>query len=69
MPPPPGSQASGAVLWTPPADARETSEVGRYLAWLERERGLAFAGYDELWRWSVDDLGGLLVVHLGLLRG
>jgi len=27
-----------------------------YMGWLERERGLRFAGYDELWRWSVDDL-------------
>ena len=37
---------------------RETTEIGRYLAWLERERGLTFPGYDELWRWSVDDLAG-----------
>ncbi|HEV7132637.1 MAG TPA: acetoacetate--CoA ligase [Gaiellaceae bacterium] len=46
------------VLWTPPPDVRDTTEIGRYLAWLERERGLAFAGYDELQRWSVDDLEG-----------
>ena len=44
------------VLWTPPPDVRETTEIGRYLAWLEHERGLAFPGYDELQRWSVDDL-------------
>src|SRR3954471_7433797 len=44
------------VLWSPPPDVRETTEAGRYLAWLERERGLAFADYDALWRWSVDDL-------------
>jgi acetoacetyl-CoA synthetase len=30
--------------------------VGRYLDWLEAERGLSFSGYDALWRWSVDDL-------------
>jgi acetoacetyl-CoA synthetase len=53
----PGRDDSG-VLWTPPPDVRETTEVGRYLAWLERKRGLAFPGYDELWRWSVDDLAG-----------
>ncbi|WP_051580932.1 acetoacetate--CoA ligase [Pseudonocardia acaciae] len=29
------------------------SGVGRYLGWLERERGLVFGGYDALWRWSV----------------
>jgi acetoacetyl-CoA synthetase len=44
------------VLWSPPPDVRETTEVGRYLDWLERERGLVFADYDALWRWSVDDL-------------
>jgi len=44
------------ILWTPPPDIRETTEIGRYLAWLERERGLVFADYDELQRWSVDDL-------------
>jgi acetoacetyl-CoA synthetase len=48
----------GQVLWTPPADARERSELGRYLAWLERERGLSFAGYRDLHRWSVTDLEG-----------
>jgi acetoacetyl-CoA synthetase len=46
----------GDVLWTPPADIRERSGIGRYLTWLERERGLAFEGYHDLWRWSVDDL-------------
>jgi acetoacetyl-CoA synthetase len=31
--------------------------MGRYLAWLASERGLVFAGYDDLWRWSVDQPG------------
>ena len=51
-------EAPAALLWEPPADVRETTEVGRYLAWLERERGLVFADYDALQRWSVDDLEG-----------
>jgi acetoacetyl-CoA synthetase len=50
--------AQGDVLWTPPPDARERYVVGRYLGWLERERGLSLAGYDDLWRWSVSDLEG-----------
>jgi acetoacetyl-CoA synthetase len=45
-----------AVLWSPPPDVRETTEIGRYLDWLERERGLVFSDYDELQRWSVNDL-------------
>jgi acetoacetyl-CoA synthetase len=48
----------GDVLWTPPADVRETTEIGRYLNWLRDERGLDLEGYDALWRWSVDDLEG-----------
>ena len=48
----------GDVLWTPPADVRETTEIGRYLNWLRDERGRDLADYDELWRWSVDDLEG-----------
>jgi acetoacetyl-CoA synthetase len=36
----------GDVLWTPPADVRETTELGRYLNWLRDERGRDFAGYD-----------------------
>jgi len=46
------------VLWEPPADVRSRTRIGGYLAWLERERGLRFDGYDALWRWSVEDLEG-----------
>lgn len=48
----------GDVLWTPPADIRERSQVGAFLGWLEAERGRSFDGYADLWRWSVDDLPG-----------
>lgn len=47
---------TGTVLWEPPADARETSRMGHYMSWLERERGLRFADYQALWEWSVADL-------------
>jgi acetoacetyl-CoA synthetase len=48
----------GDVLWTPPADVRETTEIGRYLNWLRDERGRNLADYDALWRWSIEDLEG-----------
>ena len=48
----------GEILWSPPADVREHSRIGRFLTWLEAERGLTFPGYTELWEWSVDDLEG-----------
>ena len=47
-----------AVLWRPaPADL-ERATITRYLAGLAAERGHAFAGYPDLWRWSVADLPG-----------
>jgi acetoacetyl-CoA synthetase len=46
---------AGDVLWTPPADVRQNSRIGRYLDWLAAERGRDFADYQALWRWSVDE--------------
>jgi acetoacetyl-CoA synthetase len=46
------------ILWRPPSDVLERSRIGHYLAWLEATRGKRFASYDDLWRWSVDDLEG-----------
>jgi acetoacetyl-CoA synthetase len=40
------------LLWEPPAELTERAVMTRYL----RERG--FDRYDELWRWSVEDLDG-----------
>jgi acetoacetyl-CoA synthetase len=51
-----GVVTPGTVLWEPPADIRQTSRIGHYLAWLESERGLVFADYAALWEWSVTDL-------------
>jgi len=48
----------GDVVWTPPPDALERTELGRYIRWLRRERSLDFADYHALWRWSVADLEG-----------
>jgi len=42
----------GDLLWEPSDEARERSELARYM----RARG--FTDYEELWRWSVSDLEG-----------
>jgi acetoacetyl-CoA synthetase len=34
------------------------TQLARYREWLARERGLVFADYASMWRWSVDDLAG-----------
>jgi acetoacetyl-CoA synthetase len=45
-------------LWEPPAELVERARMTEYMRWLATERGLDFGGYDELWRWSVDDVEG-----------
>jgi acetoacetyl-CoA synthetase len=52
------SKQAPEKLWEPSAELVERSRLREYMRWLEAERGLSFAGYDELWRWSVDDLEG-----------
>ncbi len=46
------------LLWTPSPEQVEAATITRYEAWLERERGLTFGSYEELWQWSVDDIEG-----------
>ena len=48
----------GDVLWRPAQGLDESTEIGRYLSWLRRERGRGFDTYETLWRWSVEDLEG-----------
>ena len=44
------------VLWRCPAERLERSPLADYTRWLEREHGLAFEDYNDLWRWSVTEL-------------
>ncbi|WP_423198155.1 Acetoacetyl-coenzyme A synthetase [Cupriavidus sp. H19C3] len=46
----------GALLWTPSPAFADGSELTRFMRWLRATRGLDFADYDSLWRWSVDDI-------------
>src|SRR4051812_35081556 len=43
-------------LWTPSEQMRQSSELARFMRWAGERHGLTFAGYEELWRWSVDEL-------------
>jgi acetoacetyl-CoA synthetase len=45
-------------LWEPPVELVERARMTEYMRWLQAERGLRFDGYQELWRWSVEDLEG-----------
>lgn len=46
------------ILWTPTPERAEASTLAEFMRWLEKERGLSFADYNEMWRWSIDDLEG-----------
>lgn len=43
------------VLWRPDEQSIERSNLKDYQDWLERNRGLAFGAYHEMWQWSVDE--------------
>jgi acetoacetyl-CoA synthetase len=45
-------------LWEPSAEMVERSRLTEFAHWLEAEKGLSLSGYEELRRWSVDDLEG-----------
>jgi acetoacetyl-CoA synthetase len=51
-------RAGPAPLWTPSAERVERATMTRFLRWLAEHRGLRLAGYDQAWRWSVEDLDG-----------
>jgi acetoacetyl-CoA synthetase len=50
--------ADGDLLWEPSAELVERSRLREFARWLQRERGLEFDDYQQLWQWSVDDLDG-----------
>ncbi|MGD2139464.1 MAG: acetoacetate--CoA ligase [Burkholderiales bacterium] len=43
-------------IWRPSAERIERAGMTRYLRWLKANRGLQFADYESLWRWSVDHI-------------
>jgi acetoacetyl-CoA synthetase len=53
-----GPVSAGDLLWTPSADRIADANITAFTAWLKQARGLDFAGYAQLWQWSVTDLEG-----------
>jgi acetoacetyl-CoA synthetase len=50
--------ATPELLWKPSQEQIERATLTRYERWLEDTLGLRFDSYEDLWRWSVDDLEG-----------
>ncbi len=49
------SVIEGELLWTPSDEFAQGSNVTKFIAWLEQNRGLEFADYRALWQWSVSE--------------
>jgi acetoacetyl-CoA synthetase len=45
------------LLWEPSDEWVARTTLTRYTDWLGSEHGLSFDSYEELWQWSVDDVG------------
>jgi acetoacetyl-CoA synthetase len=50
-----GPVRAGDLLWVPTPKRAADANVTAFMGWLQQTRGLAFAGYPELWEWSVND--------------
>ncbi len=44
------------VLWEPSKTFRENARLTHYFAWLNSEKGKNFKNYDDVYRWSVEEL-------------
>jgi acetoacetyl-CoA synthetase len=53
-----GKISRGISAWQPSAATIRAAKIDRLHRLAGAERGLRFADYDALWRWSVDDLEG-----------
>jgi acetoacetyl-CoA synthetase len=52
------SSLGTAPAWTPTSEEVADAELTRFARWLAAERGIETTTYNELWRWSVDELEG-----------
>jgi acetoacetyl-CoA synthetase len=50
------SQDLQEPLWRPSEAVIETAEMTRFMRWAGERHGRRFAGYDELWQWSVAEI-------------
>ena len=52
-----GPVKAGDLLWTPSPERVANANITAFIRWLKETRNLDFAGYRELWDWSVTDTG------------
>ena len=50
------SAVAPPLCWKPSPEIVAGARLTNFMGWLTAERGRSFGDYEELWRWSVDDL-------------
>lgn len=48
--------SEGTVLWNPTEDDINSANITQFIQWLNLHKGYDISTYDELWRWSVDNI-------------
>ncbi|WP_216828671.1 acetoacetate--CoA ligase [Alkalihalobacterium elongatum] len=48
--------SEGEVIWQPTKQQTESTVMHQYMNWLKAEKELSFKNYNDLWKWSVDEL-------------
>ena len=51
-------EGHGQLLWAPTPEQIEASRLHHYQQWLAAARGIPVGDYEDLWRWSTDDMEG-----------
>ncbi len=46
----------GDILWTPTADQVKQTRLAAFMDWLEKTQDRRMDSYEDLWKWSVEDL-------------
>lgn len=44
------------TLWRPSPDFIKNSNLKKFESWLHTEKGLSFENYDEIWKWSIEEV-------------
>lgn len=46
----------GSLLWEPSQDRINEANITAYMNWLRNDKNVSVKNYDELWKWSVDEV-------------
>lgn len=46
----------GEVIWRPSEERIKESKLSDFMGWLKKEKSIHLTNYDEMWRWSVNEL-------------